>query len=116
MNLVTVLKSKLHRAIVTGTELDYEGSITIDKDLIEAANLYIYEKVQVLNLNNGSRFETYVIEGERGKKEICINGAAARLAHKGDLVIIIAYTHIPESEAGSWEPTIVKLDSNNNPK
>lgn len=115
MNLITVLKSKLHRATVTETELDYEGSIAIDRDLIEAVGLHVYEKVQVLNLNNGARFETYVIEGERGKRDICVKGAAARLAHKGDIVIIIAYTHIPESEVASWRPTIVTLDPDNNP-
>jgi len=115
MNLITVLKSKLHRATVTETDLDYEGSIAIDRDLIEAVGMHVYEKVQVLNLNNGARFETYVIEGERGKRDICIKGAAARLAHKGDIVIIIAYTHIPESEVASWNPTIITLDPDNNP-
>ncbi len=116
MNLVTVLKSKIHQATVTETALNYEGSISIDRDLIDAAGLHVYEKVHVLNLNNGSRFETYVIEGKRGSREIGIKGAAARLAEKGDVVIIIAYTHIQESEAVSWKPTIIKLDSDNNQK
>ena len=116
MSLVTILKSKIHRATVTKTDLHYEGSITIDKDLIEAAGLYVYEKVHVLNINNGVRFETYVIEGKRGGREIGINGAAARLAQKGDMVIIIAYAHIDESRAVSWKPSIIALDSDNNPR
>jgi aspartate 1-decarboxylase len=116
MNVVTVLKSKIHEATVTDTELHYEGSITIDRDLIDAAGLYVFEKVHVLNLNNGSRFETYVIEGRRGSREIGIKGAAARLAQKGDRVIIIAYTDIQKTEADSWKPTVIQLDSENNPK
>jgi len=116
MSLVTILKSKIHRATVTETDLQYEGSITIDRDLIDAAGLYVYEKVHVLNINNGARFETYVIEGKRGSREISINGAAARLAQKGDMVIIIAYAHIEESQAASWKPSIITLDSNNNPR
>jgi len=116
MNYVTLLKSKLHRAKVTDTNLDYEGSITIDKNLIEAANLLVFEKVQVLDLNNGERFETYVIEGERGSRQIIINGAAARLVHQGDRVIILAYVHLPESEARLWQPKIIILDDNNNPQ
>ena len=116
MSLITILKSKIHRATVTQTDLHYEGSISIDKDLIETAGLYIYEKVQVLNINTGARFETYVIEGKRGDREIGINGAAARLAKKGDLVIILAYTHMDESQAASWKPSIITLDSDNNPR
>ncbi len=116
MSLITILKSKIHRATVTQTDLHYEGSISIDKDLIETAGLYIYEKVQVLNINTGARFETYVIEGKRGDREIGINGAAARLAQKGDLVIILAYTHMDESQATYWKPTIITLDSDNNPR
>jgi len=116
MSLVTILKSKIHRATVTQTDLDYEGSITIDKDLIEAAGLHVYEKVHVLNINTGARFETYVIEGKRGDRGISINGAAARLAQRGDMVIIIAYAHIDESRAASWKPSIITLDSDNNPQ
>lgn len=116
MSLVTILKSKIHRATVTETDLQYEGSITIDRDLIDAAGLHVFEKVHVLNINNGARFETYVIEGKRGSREIGINGAAARLAQKGDMVIIIAYAHIDESQAASWKPAIITLDSNNNPR
>ena len=116
MSLVTVLKSKIHQATVTKTELNYEGSISIDRNLIDAVGLHVFEKVHVLNINNGARFETYVIEGERGSGEIGIKGAAARLAQRGDVVIIIAYTQIQESEANSWKPIIIKLDSENNPR
>ena len=116
MNYVTLLKSKLHRAKITDTNLNYEGSIAIDKDLIEAANLLVFEKVQVLDLNNGERFETYVIEGERGTRQISINGAAARLVHPGDQVIILAFIHLPEPESHSWQPKIISLDDNNNPQ
>lgn len=116
MSLVTILKSKIHRATVTQTDLHYEGSITIDKDLIEAVGLHVYEKVHVLNINTGARFVTYVIEGKRGDRGIGINGAAARLAQKGDVVIIIAYAHMDESRAASWKPSIITLDSDNNPR
>ncbi|MBN2602095.1 MAG: aspartate 1-decarboxylase [Candidatus Marinimicrobia bacterium] len=116
MSSITILKSKIHRATVTQTDLHYEGSISIDKDLIEAAGLHIYEKVQVLNINTGARFETYVLEGKRGDREIGINGAAARLAQKGDMVIIIAYAHIDESQAIAWKPSIITLDKDNNPQ
>ncbi|MCJ7654050.1 MAG: aspartate 1-decarboxylase, partial [Dehalococcoidia bacterium] len=100
----TMLKSKIHRARVTRCNVDYEGSITIDKDLIEAADLLPYEKVDVLNINNGARFHTYVIEGERGSGEICLNGAAARLVAKGDIVIIISYHVISDDEAATATP------------
>ena len=116
MQLITVLKSKIHRATVTETDLHYEGSISIDRELIEMVGLHVYEKVQVLNINTGARFETYVIEGKWGTREIGINGAAARLAEKGDLVIIIAYAHIDKSNALSWKPSIITLDPDNNPK
>ncbi|HDP69150.1 MAG TPA: aspartate 1-decarboxylase [Candidatus Marinimicrobia bacterium] len=116
MSLIEILKSKIHRATVTQTDLHYAGSITIDRDLMDAAGLYAYEKVQVLNINTGARFETYVIEGKRGEREISLNGAAARLAQQGDIIIIIAYTLIEESEAVAWKPSIITLDPDNNPR
>lgn len=107
--MIQVLKSKIHGAFVTEANLDYEGSITIDKKLIEAAGLCVYERVQVLNCNNGERIETYVIEGEYEKGEICLNGAAARLFYKGDKVIILAYRFIEEEKGfGKKEPNIFK--------
>jgi aspartate 1-decarboxylase len=109
----TMLKSKIHRATVTEGNINYEGSITIDKQLMEAADILPYEQVQVLNINNGARFSTYTIEGKPGSGEICLNGAAARLAVKGDLVIILTYTDMPEEEAKSYKPIIVQVDKNN---
>jgi len=109
----TMLKSKIHRARVTRCNIDYEGSITIDRDLMEAANLLPYEKVDVLNINNGARFSTYVIEGERGSGEICLNGAAARLVAKGDMVIVLSYCIVPENEAATAIPRLVYVDSTN---
>ena len=109
----TMLKSKIHRARVTQCNVDYEGSITIDKDLIEAADLLPYEKVDVLNINNGARFHTYVIEGERGSGEICLNGAAARLVAKGDIVIILSYHVVTDDEAVTATPRLVYVDSEN---
>lgn len=107
----TMLKSKIHRAHVTETNIDYEGSITIDKKLMEEADILPYEQVEVLNINNGARFSTYAIEGECG--EICINGAAARLAVKGDVVLILAYSHVDDSEARSFTPKLVYVDAKN---
>lgn len=92
---VETLKSKIHRASVTDANLDYEGSITIDEDLIDAANMFVHEKVAVVNNNNGERFETYIIRGERGSGTICLNGAAARKVQKGDVVIIMSYAMLP---------------------
>jgi aspartate 1-decarboxylase len=109
----TMLKSKIHRARVTRCNVDYEGSITIDKELTEAADLLPYEKVDVLNINNGARFHTYVIEGERGSGEICLNGAAARLVAKGDIVIILSYHVIADDEAATTTPRLVYVDSEN---
>jgi aspartate 1-decarboxylase len=109
----TMLKSKIHRARVTQCNIDYEGSITIDKDLMEAADLLQFEKVEVLNINNSARFHTYAIEGERGSGEICLNGAAARLVAKGDIVIILSYHIFPEDEAASFSPRLVYVDSQN---
>lgn len=109
----TMLRSKIHRARVTQCNVDYEGSITIDKRLMEAADLLTYERVDVLNINNGARFSTYVIEGERDSGEICLNGAAARLVAKGDIVIILSYHEVPDDEAATTTPTLVYVDTNN---
>lgn len=106
-----MLKSKIHRARVTDANIDYEGSITIDKKLLEAADILPYEQVEVLNINNGARFTTYAIEGEKG--ELCLNGAAARLAVKGDIVIILTYRHVEEHEIRNFTPTLVYVDAKN---
>lgn len=106
-------KSKIHRATVTEANLNYVGSITIDKKLLEAADILPYEQVQVLNVNNGARFETYVIEGEEGSGVICLNGAAARQAVPGDIVIIIAYGGFDEKELKHFEPKIVHVNGEN---
>jgi len=105
--IIEILKSKIHRVKVTQAELNYVGSITIDEDLIEAANLIPNEKVQIVNNNNGARFETYVIKGERGTGIICLNGAAARLAQVGDIVIIMSYAWMEHEEARKYEPVLV---------
>lgn len=110
---ITVLKSKLHRAVVTDADLNYVGSITIDEALMEAADIVPFEKVHVVNNNNGARFETYVIKGERGSGTICVNGAAARLVQKGDVVIILSYCSVSREEAADVRPTIVLLDEQN---
>jgi aspartate 1-decarboxylase len=110
---LTMLKSKLHRAIVTGSELDYVGSIGIDRDLMDAANMLPNERVDILNINNGQRFSTYIIEAPRGSREIVINGAAARLVQKNDLVIICAFAGMDEHTAKTFQPTIVQLNTNN---
>ena len=106
-----MLKSKIHRAYVTETNIDYEGSITIDKRLMEEADILPYEQVQVLDVNNGARFSTYAIEGEDG--EICLNGAAARLALKGDIIIILSYCHVNDDEARNFIPKLVYVDAQN---
>ncbi len=108
-----MLKSKIHRARVTECNVDYEGSITIDKDLMEAADLLQYERVDVLNINNGARFSTYVIEGARGSGVICLNGAAARLVAKGDIVIVLSYHEVTEAEAATLVPRLVYVDASN---
>ena len=108
-----MLKSKIHRATVTDSRIDYEGSITIDRELMQEADILPYEQVQVLNINNGARFTTYAIEGIAGSGEICPNGAAARLALKGDLVIILTYRHISEEETDHYLPRIVHVDAKN---
>jgi len=109
----TMLKSKIHRAHVTGADLDYEGSLTLDPILIEAADLLPFELVHVLDITNGARLETYVIEGERGKGQVVINGAAAHLVHKGDLVIILAYGSVSEEEAPRFLPKLIYVDEEN---
>lgn len=111
--MLTMLKSKLHRGIVTEANLNYVGSITIDKELMDKANILAGEKVQVLNNNNGARLETYVIEGEPDSGIICLNGAAARLVQPGDNVIIISYAIMDEKEAANFEPTILHLNEKN---
>jgi len=109
----TMCKGKIHRATVTQANLNYIGSITIDQDLLDAANIYPYEKVQVVNITNGSRLETYTIAGARGSGVICLNGAAARLTAEGDLVIIISYGQYTDEEIRSLVPQIVFVDENN---
>jgi aspartate 1-decarboxylase len=111
--IIEVLKSKIHRAKVTQAELNYVGSITIDEDLIEAANIIPNEKVQIVNNNNGARFETYVIRGERGSGTICLNGATARLAQIGDIVIIMSYAYMEQDEARQYEPILIFPDTDN---
>ncbi len=111
--LINILKSKIHRATVTEAELNYVGSITIDEDLMEAAGILEYEQVQVVNINNGSRFETYTIAGERGSGIICLNGAAARCAQKGDKIIIMAYAQMEPEEVKNNPPKVVFVDGEN---
>lgn len=113
--IIQVLKSKIHRAKVTQAELHYVGSITIDEDLMDAANMIEGERVQVLNVNNGERLETYIIKGKRGAGEICINGPAARLMYVGDIVIVISYASMEFEEAKSFSPWVVFPDSDNRP-
>jgi aspartate 1-decarboxylase len=110
---IDMLFSKLHRAAITDANLNYVGSITIDRELMDAAKLRVGQKVDIVNVNNGERFSTYVIEGEKGKKDICLNGAAARKAEIGDIVIIIAYASMTLEEADSFKPHIVLLNSDN---
>ena len=110
---LTMCKAKLHRATITQCELDYEGSITIDEALLEAASILPYEKVQVVNIDNGARLETYTYAGRRGSGMICVNGAAARLCQVGDKVIIIAYCEMEPEEAKAHCPVLVLLDEHN---
>ncbi|TCL39404.1 L-aspartate 1-decarboxylase [Anaerospora hongkongensis] len=111
--LLTMMKSKIHRAIVTQAELNYMGSITIDESLIKAAGILPGEKVQIVNNNNGARLETYVIPGQAGSGIICLNGAAARLVQPGDMVIIISYVLCSREEAEALEPIVVHVDQHN---
>jgi aspartate 1-decarboxylase len=111
--IIEVFKSKIHRATVTEAQLNYMGSITIDLDLLDAANLIPNEKVQVVNINNGERFETYIIAGQRGSGVICLNGPAARRVQVGDLVIVISYAQMDFEAAKTFQPSIVFVDDNN---
>ena len=111
--IYTKMHGKIHRATVTESNLNYVGSITIDADLLDAAGILPGEKVQIVNNNNGARLETYTIKGKRGSGEICLNGAAARCALQGDIVIIIAYAQMDEAEAKALEPKVVLVDGNN---
>ena len=110
---IQILKSKIHRAVVTQADLHYIGSITLDEDLMDAAGIIENEKVHVVNINNGERMETYVIKGVRGSGVVCMNGPAARKAQKGDLVIIISYAMMDQEEAKEYQPRIVFPDENN---
>ena len=111
-----MMNSKLHRATVTEADLNYVGSITIDSDLLDAAGMLPNEKVHVVNNNNGARFETYIIAGERGSGVICVNGAAARLVQRGDVVIILSYAYMSDEEARTHEPTVLIMDEKNGVK
>lgn len=113
MMLRSMLKSKIHRAVVTEANLKYIGSITIDRDLMDAADIVENEKVTVVNINNGARFETYVIEGEPGSKVICLNGAAARLVEKDDIIIILTYVSIENEKCKDYKPTLVFVNEKN---
>lgn len=110
---ISMLKSKIHRAVITQAELDYVGSVTIDEELMEAAGLYEYEHVHIVNVNSGSRIETYVIAGERGSGVICLNGAAARSGQKGDTVIIMAYANMSPDESSAHRPRVVFVGEKN---
>lgn len=110
---INVLKSKIHRVKVTQAELHYVGSITIDEDLMDAANMIENEKVQIVNINNGERFETYIIKGERGSGTICLNGPAARKVQVGDLIIVIAYATMDFEEAKKFKPAVIFPDATN---
>ena len=110
---ITMLKAKIHRATVTQAELDYVGSITVDMDLLEQAGILEYEKVQIVDVNNGSRFETYTIAGERGSGVMCLNGAAARMVQTGDKIILMAYAQVTPEEATELRPTVLFVDEKN---
>lgn len=112
----TLLKSKIHRATVTDANLEYEGSVTIDPELLEAADIAVYERVEIYNITNGSRLSTYAILGEPGAGEICINGAAAHLVNPGDLVIIASYAEYEENEIENHEPRLILVDRQNQPQ
>jgi aspartate 1-decarboxylase len=112
--LIEVLKSKIHMVSITGANINYIGSVTIDEDLLDAANLIENEKVHVLNLNNGERLETYVIKGKRGSGEICLNGAAARKVIVGDIIIILSFAMLDFREAKSFKPTVIFPDTKTN--
>lgn len=109
----SLFKSKIHRATVTHADLTYEGSVTIDADLLQAADILPYERVHIWNATNGSRLETYAIPGPSGSGVVCINGAAARHAHPGDVVILATFADVDEAEARAWKPTVVRVDRTN---
>ncbi len=109
----TMLKSKIHRAHVSETNIDYDGSITIDRKLMEEADILPCEQVQVVNINNGARFTSYAIEGKMDSGEICLNGAAARLAIRGDIIIILSYCHLDDDEARNFIPRLIHVDASN---
>ena len=109
----TMLKSKIHRCRVTGSDLHYVGSITVDEDLLDAADIREFEQVHVVDVDNGARFETYTIAGQRGSGEIKVNGAAARLVHTGDTVIVISYATYSEEELSAYEPRVVHVNADN---
>ena len=111
---IEVLKSKIHRVTVTDANLNYIGSITLDEDLMDAANLIEHEKVSILNNNNGARFETYIIKGERGSGTVCLNGAAARLVQPGDIVLVVSFATMDFEVAKTWKPTIIFPDTATN--
>ncbi len=113
---LTMFRAKLHRLRVTEADLFYEGSITIDTELVDAAGLRLYERVQIVNNNNGERFETYIIPGEPGSRVVCLNGAAARKVQKGDEIIVMAYAQVTPEEAAEMRPRVVIVDENNDPK
>lgn len=110
-----LLKSKIHRATVTGANLEYEGSMTLDRELMDAADLVPHERVEIYDVTNGERFSTYVIEGARGEGEVVLNGAAAHRVAPGDLVIVCSYVRVDDSEAERWTPTVVFVDDENRP-
>jgi len=112
--ILTMLKSKIHRAVITQAKLNYVGSITIDKALMESSNILEYEKVQIVDIDNGSRFETYAIAGDVGSGVICVNGAAARCVQPGDKIIIMTFCQINEEEARTFKPTVVFVNQSNN--
>lgn len=112
--LLEFLYSKIHRATVTDANLNYVGSITIDENILDKANLSEGQKVDILNINNGERFQTYILAGKRGNKDFCLNGAAARKAQIGDKIIICSYAQMTPEEAKTFKPTIVQIDDNNN--
>ncbi|MDP3465670.1 MAG: aspartate 1-decarboxylase [Sulfuricurvum sp.] len=111
--LIEMLYSKIHRATVTDANLNYVGSITVDEELLEASRMRVGQKVEILNINNGERFSTYIILGERGQRDICLNGAAARKVHKGDKIIIVAYATYNDAELENYKPTVVLVDDDN---
>lgn len=113
---ITMFKAKLHRLRVTEADLYYEGSITLDEELLEASGILPYEKVQVVNVNNGSRLETYTIPGKAGSRTVCLNGPAARLAARGDEVIVISYVQLSPDEAKNHKPRVVLVDEHNDPR